>query len=158
VFVEDPMFTPVLKSEVSVSSPDPAEVNVRFPFEDVVKVESPVLPTVIVPPDAPMLSEVAAPAKLTVVAVVLNKVKEDWFVLIVASLNCVTFDPESITMLPVVEPPKVNVFIRRDCIEPPASRTIPLPVPPDAVVADNVATGVVDPLTPLIANLADVVA
>src|SRR3989344_1070784 len=41
---------------------------------------------------------------------------------------------------------------------PPALSTIPFPVPPESVVAEREAIGVVDPFTPITANLALVVA
>ena len=77
VLVLPPMLTPVSKSEVKVSSPEPAVVRVRFPFEEVVMVASPPLPMAATTPEAPKLRAVAAPAKLRVVAVVLNTLNEE---------------------------------------------------------------------------------
>ena len=63
-----------------------------------------------------------------------------------------------IVMLPVVEPPRVRELFLSAWIEPPASRTIPLPFPPEAVVAERDATGVRAATVLSTANFAEVVA
>src|SRR5258708_1310358 len=70
---------------------------------------------------------------------------------IVLSLNCVIFDPELMTIFPVVAPPMVNVFIFNDWIVPFALSESPF------VPADIDAVGV-PPATLINANFADVVA
>ena len=62
------------------------------------------------------------------------------------------------SIFPVVTPPIVRVLPRRDWIElVELSKTIPVPEPPEEVVADRVATGEVAPLTLRTANFAEVV-
>ena len=63
-----------------------------------------------------------------------------------------------IVMFPVVEPPIVKVWFNKLWIEgPELLNTKPDPDPPLDVVAERVAIGEVEPLTPVIANLAEVV-
>lgn len=73
---------------------------------------------------------------------------------VTASDSVIELEPESITMFPVVEPPRVRVFIRRDwivAVDPVSD------IPLLFVVADIEAVGVPS-LIPVIANSALVVA
>src|SRR5258708_1323251 len=76
VFPEEPIKTPLFKSEERMVLPLPAEVRVRLPLPPVVIVALPLFPRVRATPDAPTFRAVAAPAKLTVEAVEFIKSNE----------------------------------------------------------------------------------
>jgi hypothetical protein len=103
VATELPISTPDVAVDFNSTVPVPAAASVRFPFDVVVIVDAPPFPTLIVPPDAPKFSVVAAPAKLSVVAVPLNNASVVWFVVIVdapfnAKLDAVVIVPSELAV------------------------------------------------------------
>ena len=119
-------------------------------------VEAPPFPNVTVPPLAPRPRVDAPENAVTAVGVVLNNESELAFVFIVGALR-ESIPPVPLfgerVMFPVELPPRVNVFLLRDCTLP-APSTIPFAVPP---TADNEAVGLVV-ARPRTANFALVVA
>jgi len=144
---------------LSWNTRSPVEVRLMTEFEVVrlvlvkvlLKVPAPVtvkaLLTVVVPVEAPTLSVVAAPPRERVVTVVLKRVPVVVVevisalvapltarspLMVVSSERVIDEDPESITIFPVVEPPRVRVWAAVVWINPAAVKYVAPAAPAEA--------------------------